>query len=281
MGTASWGGAAQILGDHYTLRGVFPGDYRLQARLAVLSPPEDLSASRLVSVGTADLLNADVQLRPSAALTGRLVVEANSTPIDISTTRVRLRSMDPTIPPSAEPSDGRISTDGAFAVAVAASGRYRVEALLAGPTTLPSAWIKSIVVDGHDVSDAEIDFGDGQTVTALITVTNQLGTIRGTLTDADGRPATAYTLIAFPQSRDLWRTLGRRIRTCRPADTGAFVMRGLPDGEYRLAAAVDPELNAWLMPTFLDALMPAAVPVVVTDGSTAVRNLRVPTSPVR
>ena len=281
IGTASGGGIAQILGDQFTLRGVFPGDYRLQARLAVPSPADSLSASRLLSVGTADIVGADLLLRPSAVLTGRLVVEVNSTRVDISNMRVRLRSMDPTIPPSAEPADGKVSSDGTFVVAVVASGSYRVEVPLAGPTSIPAAWLKSIVVDAHDMSDAAIDFGDGQTVSALITVTDQLGTIRGTLTGADGRPATEYTIIAFPRSRDLWGTLGRRIRTSRPANTGAFVIRGLPDGEYRLAAVVDPEINAWLMPTFLDALTQASVPAVVVNGSTTVKDLRVPKSPDR
>ena len=154
--------------------------------------------------------------------------------------------MDSPIPPSAEPADGRVSTDGTFALAVDASGSYHLEAQLTGPPSNLAVWVKSIVVDGHDVSDAAlINFSQGQIVSGvLITVTDHLGTIRGTLADADGHSATAYTVVAFPRNRDLWDTLGRRIRASRPANTGEFVIRGLPAGEYSLAAAIDPELNA-------------------------------------
>jgi hypothetical protein len=280
LGTASRGGIVHVLADRFTLDGVFPGEYRLQARLAASRPADGLSASRLVSVGTADVLNADLMLQPSGVLTGRVVVEADSGPVDVSTLRVRLRSIDSTIPSSAEPADGKVSPDGAFALAVDASGSYHLDAPLAGPPSNSAVWVKSIVVDGHDVSDAAvINFSEGQMVSGvLITVTDHLGTIRGTLTDADGRPATAYTVVAFPRDHDLWGTLGRRVHTSRPANTGEFVIRGLPAGEYSLAAAIDPEPNAWLMPSFLDALAQRSLPAVVSNGSTTVKDLRVPKS---
>ena len=109
LGTMSSGGIAQVLAGRFTLSGVFPGEYRLQAKLTASHPTDSLSASRVISVGTADFLNADLMLQPSGVLTGRVALEAGSGPIDVSAVRVRLRSMDSTIPPSAEPADGRVS----------------------------------------------------------------------------------------------------------------------------------------------------------------------------
>jgi hypothetical protein len=281
MGTASRS-TAQLGADRFTLAGILPGEYRLQARLAGAGAADSSSASRLISVGATDVLNADLLLRPSAMLSGQVVVAADSGPIDVSAMRVRLRSMDSTIPPAAEPNDSRVAKDGTFAAAIEAGGAYRVEAQLAGPASNPSAWVKSITADGRDVTDTAINLGEGQTLPGvLITVTDHLGTVRGVLTDADGRPGTAFTVIAFPRDRGLWDTTGRRIRAARPANTGEFVMRGLPAGEYDLAAVVDPEPNAWFTPSFLDAVAQHAVLAVVSDGATTVKDLRIPKSPAR
>jgi hypothetical protein len=131
-------------------------------------------------------------------------------------------------------------------------------------------------MDGREVSDAAVAVVEGQRASGiLITLTDHLGTVSGSLTDRNGQPATKYTVVAFPRNRDLWGVVGRRILAARPANTGEFVLAGLPAGEYALPAVLNPQPNAWFVSSFLETLVPGAVSVLVSDGNTTIQDLRV------
>jgi hypothetical protein len=63
--------------------------------------------------------------------------------------------------------------------------------------------------------------------------------LSGSLTDAAGQPATNYFLVVFPADRKYWANASRRIVNARPDVRGQFVFRGLPPGDYRIAATTD------------------------------------------
>ena len=81
-------------------------------------------------------------------------------------------------------------------------------------------------------------------------------------------------IVVFAVDRERWRPRSRWIRAARPATNGVFEIAGLPPGDYLLAAVTDADEGEWFAPRFLDALVPGAVRVTITDGQTTTQNLR-------
>jgi tellurite resistance protein len=81
-------------------------------------------------------------------------------------------------------------------------------------------------------------------------------------------------VVVFPADRALWSS-ARRVQSTRPATDGRFSFRDLPAGTYLIAALTDVEPGEWTTAAFLEALMPAAVPVALADGETKRQDLRV------
>jgi hypothetical protein len=50
--------------------------------------------------------------------------------------------------------------------------------------------------------------------------------------------------------------------------------RGLPPGDYYLAAVTDAETGEWFDPAFLESLVPASLKVVIRQGQTTTQNVR-------
>jgi hypothetical protein len=60
----------------------------------------------------------------------------------------------------------------------------------------------------------------------------------GTLVDGAQRPTHSYALLVFPADPQLWKDVDR-IRVCRPATDGSFIVTGLPSGSYHVAVLRD------------------------------------------
>ena len=113
-----------------------------------------------------------------------------------------------------------------------------------------------------------------------MSVTDRPSRIAGTFTDASGRPATDYLVIAFPADREQWRPGSRYIQAVRPATDGRFTLGALPAGAYRLAAVWDAEPDEWFAPEFLAALLPAAIAVDVAAGETRTQDIQIRRGPI-
>ena len=152
---------------------------------------------------------------------------------------------------------------------------------MSGFVTLPGApstvWSdRSFVVDGQDWLDEPVTIAAGQNFTgAVVTFTDRPTELAGTITDAQGRPATDLFVLAFPVDRRQWVSGSRRIAQTRSATNGLFRHTSLPPGEYFLCALTDisPETDI-ADPTFLEQLLPASVKVVLRDGEKKVQDLR-------
>ena len=161
-------------------------------------------------------------------------------------------------------------------------GRFQLDALAAGlhlirPQGPLHGWsLKSVTMDGRDVTDTPIDVRSGQQISSVaVTFTDQETEIDGTVTDGRGLPVTDYTVLAFSTNGDFWRPLSRHIMTARPDQTGKFRIRGLPAGEYYMVPVDPSEQGEWFEPTYLDAHRAGASKVVLGDGETKVQDFRV------
>jgi hypothetical protein len=120
-------------------------------------------------------------------------------------------------------------------------GRYRVVSSVTN-TAAPGApaWsVRSVTMGGRDVTDLPFEIAPGETPSLVVTFTDQVSELSGRLLSASGEPMTDYYVIVLPADRQYWLSQSRRMASARPDANGRYIFRGLPAGEYRLAATTD------------------------------------------
>ena len=132
-----------------------------------------------------------------------------------------------------------------------------------------------MIVDGHETIDTPIDVRAGQRLAgASLVFSDRQTELNGTLTDTQGRPLTEYTVLAFPTDTTLWRPQARQIMTARPDQNGRFQIRGLPPGDYFLAAIDPQQQGEWFVPAFLEQQTADASRLTLSEGATRTQDLR-------
>ena len=135
--------------------------------------------------------------------------------------------------------------------------------------------ITSSTGNGREAFGSPLRVNPNEALEWTVTLTETPTTLTGVLTDAAGRPATDYYVLVFSSDHGKWVPGSRRIRMTRPATDGSFTIKGLPPGEYLLAAPTDLESGEWNDPVLLDQLAPSSLRVVLRDGETTRRDLRI------
>jgi hypothetical protein len=166
-----------------------------------------------------------------------------------------------------------VDAAGAFRFEGVPPGRYRI-VQATGPTV--PFQLASAVLGDRDVLDTWLDVRAEENINGIaVTFTDRVSEISGRLETAVGRAAPGYFILAFAAERGFWTPLSRRVRQVRPATDGRFFVRGLPAGDYFIAALTDIEPGEWYDPAFLAQLLPAAIRVTVRDGEQTVQDLRI------
>ena len=171
-----------------------------------------------------------------------------------------------------------VETDGTFRVAGLPPGRYLPSATWPGIRTASGGWwLTDILVGGKDIGDTPIDVRANEDLANVtLAFRDRIGTIEGQLTDAAGRPASAYFVVAFPFERESWTTTSRRaVPAVRPGTDGQFKVTGLPAGQYYVAVVTALEPDEAMDPAFLDAILPSAIRITVKDGETVRQDIQI------
>ncbi len=270
----------------FTLRSVVPGRYLVYASASVAAPRPAVvqvaqpPAQQRRLWATADLYVdgsyapvVSLTLQDGFAVSGQLVFNG-SAPLPANNSRVRVM-----INPLGQP--GQSMGLGNWATAAEESGRFTVQGVVPGryrvtATGAPGWQVTSVLVNGLDVLDFPFVVDPGETVPSVtIHFGDRTTDLRGTLTDANGAATADYSVVIFPEDQQYWIPYARRMRSVRPNTEGAFVIAGLPPGDYRLAAVTDLDANEWLDPEFLRQLLPASISVRLLEGQPARQDIRV------
>lgn len=166
---------------------------------------------------------------------------------------------------------GHPDENGEFATYGVPPGRYIVA--VGGP---PPGWfLKSMMYEGRDVSDAAIELGTKDATGVVITYTDRPSTIAGVVTAPRGPDPDAVVLV-YPIDQESWSLSGsvpRRMRTARAKPSGEFAVTALPPGDYYVVAVKEDTIGDWQDPALLQALSRVAQQVRVTEGERKAVNL--------
>lgn len=262
---------------------VSPGAYTILARgsaaeTAVMRPgvPAITWATTEISVDGESITGLALGLQPAMMLTGQLKFDATRLkPAAVKSIQVGLQPVQSGTTVNFAPSGAMLDDEGHFLIGGIIPGTYRVTVSLPGLGRPGNWYLRSAIVKGQDTADVPVTIAPNELIHgALVTLSDRPAQLSGTVQNTAGGAANEYTVILFPADASLWLPQSRRVQGIRPSADGAFTFRGLPPGDYLLAAIDDVEPNEWFDPGLLRRLVATAMKIAVAEGEEKVQDIR-------
>jgi protocatechuate 3,4-dioxygenase beta subunit len=293
------GGGRTDRNGAFTISGVTPGDYNLQVRGLQMSmttsgdnvrvvmatrvdgggaggeEPEFGSAP--VVVAGEDVTNVVIVTSKGGTAAGHVTFDGG-TPPSTNNIRITAQSIDnegPMMffaPGPGGGAPGSIAQDGSFELRGLAGTR------LIRASNLPAGWVlKSVRVEGQDVTDTGFDFKPGSALSGVeVVLTNKTTDITGTVTQGDGQPVKDFTAVIFAADPAKWSLPNSRYITgTRPDQEGRFRVRNLPPGDYLAIAVEYLAQGEWGDPEVLERLRGKATRFTLAEGAPKTLELKV------
>jgi Carboxypeptidase regulatory-like domain len=258
----------------FTLMGVPPGEYVLKhaGRIPTFAIQQGQPAfwlSERLTVGSSDVPDLTVPVRPALRVEGR--IEFRGAPG---------KPVPPIIFNAGAIFETAFGDSGQFALqgvnretgaffTFAAGGQYIMRAIES------AGWfLKSVTVDGKDVTDKVFDLQTGARL--VIVYTDQHSKVSGTVRDARGAVSATADVLAFPVDPQRWSGFGstpRFIKSTPASGTGAYAFENLPAGDYYLIAVNSAEADGWTDPTILEGLSRQATRLTVVENQATTLDL--------
>ena len=269
-GGFSSAGAGQVGPDGaFAISGVAPGEHFLRFSHRVGLDTE--SAAVPINV-TGDISGVSAVLSAGSTITGRIVYDGTPPPAGQQgwppLLRVTAREACPQ--PFTGASGGDVDPDGNFKITEAA-GRLFVTV-----PGLPPTWtVKSVTLDGVDITDVPLIAGERRTVSDVrVTLTDKISQVNGYVTDARGQNLPNYVVVIQPADQKEPAVAARIVKAARPDTNGRFLVRGLRPGRYLATAIESMEQNRQFSPEFQKELRRGAREFTVREGETLALDLR-------
>jgi hypothetical protein len=232
-----------------------------------------------VVVAGADISGLKIVTGRGAVISGRVVFEGTSPREGLSPPRVMAMPADRSSGPmfftmGADPlSNGVLDDKGNFQLGVASFGRVFFNVL-----TAPSWVIKSVTLDGNDITDEPLELNGKQSTSGLvIRMTDKLTQISGRVSDGRGQLLKDYVVVIQPVEPKEPVIASRFIRTARPDTSGRFETRGLRPGRYVATAIEALEQGRQFAPEFQEQLRRGAREFSVREGESVALDLKLTT----
>ena len=267
--------ARQQADGRFVFTGVTPGTYTAKATIgrgrgAAPDGPTQWAAADVQVLGQD--LSVALTLQNGVPVNGRVVFEgAQPTPAELESLSFML------VTPGSggqiqSLGGGRVDKDGRFTFASVTPDTYRF-VMTWNAAAAGDRWtIRASTANGREAFESPLRVSPGEPLEWTVTFTDTPTTLTGTFQGPDGRAATEYYILVFAADRAHWIPGSRRVRTTRPATDGSFTVKGLPPGEYFLAALPDLEPGEWNDAAFLEQLVQSSANVILRDGQTTTQN---------
>ena len=221
------------------------------------------TADAEVTVNSADVAGVVLQMSKGATARGRVTFDTAAAPPDLQPAQVIVTSSSADdLAPVGMDAPPRPKEDWTFELA-GLRGRAFIRA-----GTLTSWQLRSVHLNGMDVTDVPIDFRNGDVNGLEVTLTQRMTELSGRVTDVRGNTVIDATIVVFADDREKWGPQSRFIGTARPDQQGRFSIRGLPPARYRAAALDYVESGEERNPDLLDEWRSRAIEVTLAEGET-------------
>jgi len=236
----------------FSRAGLSPGEYLFTAR------NEKETGTLTVQLGEEDVSGLVLTMRPVSPIRGRITFEGTPPP----GVAQAAFALGPQLQSGAITLGVQYKPDWVFEIpAVSGAGVLRF-------SSLPRGWfLKSVLLDGKDVTDTLLDLSTYQGRAVEVVVTQTATEISGSVTDAGGRDVTNFVAVAFADDSQRWTPLTRAIASVRADQQGRFSIRGLPPGRYLVAAVDFIQSGQERDPKMLERLRAGATTVVLAEGA--------------
>ena len=256
------GGNANRIDQAGTFRisNVAPGRYQVQARAG----GREFELARMdLAVGTDDVAGLTLVTGAGATITGTIVSDTGE-PFDFRPQQLQIAARAAT--PDAGPggiNGARVGDDWSFSL------RNLTDAVVIR-TSGPQGWtLKSVAVNGQDITDAPAEFPAGQTVSGMqVVLTKKISALSGQVTDAKGNQVLDATVVVFPANEKLWTYQSRFIKAARPDQDGRYRVTALPSESYLVVALQGLEDGQAGDPEFLATVKDFAAKLDLAEGET-------------
>jgi len=261
---------AMVAGDGtFQFANVAPGRYNLNVRPNGMPGPGTEFAVMPVTVGNDDLDNLFITTSAGATARGVIVTDDGSVPpFRAETVQIFGQPFDNNMNMVGGPT--KVNEDFTFEMTNLFDRRMiRVNIGNMGPAV--SGWyLKSILLDGADVTDGGIDFAPGRAYEGMqIVFTQKTTELSGLVMDDRNKPVLDATVVIFPADREKWTFLSRYVRTLRPDTNGRYSIKSLPPLEdYLVVAVQNLESGQRSDPDFLTRAKEEAQSFSLNEGET-------------
>jgi len=273
--------AGQVGADGtFTLANVPPGEHFIDVRGMGRGPESAAAefASVPLTVASENISGLRISTGAGATVKGRVVFEGTAPRTGgLGALRVMAQPEDPQMPNfgmgmafgRSLGGDGTVADDGSFELGgVTGSVLFRA-------ATPPDWTLKSVTIDGEDMTDVPYQFKGAQGLSdVVIVLTDKLTEVSGGVTDDRGRALTDYVVVLLPSEEKEGAAAMRFTRTVRPDQQGSYRVRGLPPGRYRVAAVESLEEGREWDPEFQGGLRDAGRSVTLTEGQSLSLDLK-------
>ena len=248
----------------FRLPNVAPGRYQLQARV---QPNRGMQFARMeLAVGAEDVSGITLVTGTGATVTGTIVSDTGET-FDFQPERLQVsaRSVSPDNQQAFTPPVGsRLGTDWTFTLL------NIVDPILIRASLPPGWMLKSVSLNGQEITDTPMEFPPGQTFGGVqVVLTKTIASLSGAVTDSRGNPALDATVVVFPADDKLWTFQSRFIRAARPDQDGRYRIEPLPSPQQYLVVAIQGlEDGQAGDPEFLASVREAATKFELGEGET-------------
>ena len=236
--------------------------------------PSVLWAEVPVTVAGADVAGVALTLRDGATVSGRVAFDgagAAPAPAELKAMRVTMAPLSGSQPPMLAARADMADEAGVFKTTGRPPGRYAFSVI--GPRGWRTA---SISIGGQELI-GPLTLAGQDVTNVVVTMTNQLGRIEGTVRASGAATLPPVTVVVFSADRQWWDTgteTGRGPHTVSASKEGQFSVASVLSGDYYLAALPDAQVPDALTTAFLESVVPVATRVTVANGEQRSLDLR-------
>jgi hypothetical protein len=261
----------------FTTRSLAPSDYTLMASVPATETQPALWASADATVAGSEPVHVTLTLQPTMTMTGRLTFDGTVLdPPDPATVTLSLRSM-PGTSAMNRSSRPTIEASGAFEIPELTPGRFLLyPSVRSSAAQGEPAWsVRSVIADGQDVTDLPIAVTAARAPSLVVTFTDAVSELSGVIESPADQTPSNFFVVVVPVNRTYWTQFSRRIASTRPDAAGRYLFRGLPAGEYVLAATTDLVPRDLYDEAALERIVEQSTPLSMSWGEKKSINLRI------